>query len=247
MISSRAAYRTAAVLITVCGCVAYFTTGGSPQGIASAEPSGPTPNTTLNTTLVNMTNGTITVVAGVGRANDITIDLMGADIRVKDTGDAVAPSGACTPVAANEAACPAAKATELVVNAGDQADKVTSTLGALGVTLIGGAGIDSLTGAAANDTLEGDADNDTLQGGAGNDTLTGGAGKDMILAGIDNDVVDGGPGDDTIFGDAGNDVLNGDDGNDLIVAVDASPGDFVDGGPGTNTCFADPGDTVINC
>jgi Ca2+-binding RTX toxin-like protein len=242
MISSRAAYRTAAVLITVCGCVAYFTTGGSPQGTASVEPSG----LTSNTTLVIMTNGTITVVAGVGRANNITINLAGGDITVQDTGDTVAPSGACTPVAADTAACPAAKATELVVNAGDQADKVTSNLGDLGVTLIGGDGTDSLTGGAANDTLEGNADDDILNGNDGNDTLTGGAGNDNIFAGAGNDTVDGGLGNDTIDGGVDNDTLNGDPGNDIINAIDGM-NDFVDGGDDTDTCNTDPGDTKSNC
>jgi hypothetical protein len=48
----------------------------------------------------------------------------------------------------------------------------------------------------------------TLDGGAGNDTLTGGAGDDTLLGGADDDTLFGGPGADLLHGGPGNDTLN---------------------------------------
>lgn len=257
---ARRFQRAAVVTVAVCGFVLYLT------GVASAAAAQPAVGA-QNTTLVNKTGTTVTVVAGVGRANTITVRQVGNSIRVRDTGDFVAASGACTQVSATEASCPAANTTtELVVNAGDQNDSVTSELDVLGVTLIGGPGNDTLTGGAANDTIEGDAGDDAISGGAGNDTLTGDVGNDRILGGAGNDSISGGDGADLINGGPGNDVIdggNGNDhilagsgsdfveggpGNDVINAVDGVPGnDFVFGGPGNDTCTADFGDSVNGC
>ncbi len=65
-----------------------------------------------------------------------------------------------------------------------------STPTSLDVTLIGGAGNDSLTAGAGDDSLNGGADNDTLTGGAGDDTLDGGIGADSISGGMGIDTAD---------------------------------------------------------
>ncbi|TDV99031.1 hemolysin type calcium-binding protein, partial [Halomonas alkaliantarctica] len=49
-----------------------------------------------------------------------------------------------------------------------------------GVSIKGGAGVDTITGSAQADVIEGGAGNDMITGGAGADTLTGGAGADTF-------------------------------------------------------------------
>ncbi|MFI5685404.1 calcium-binding protein [Streptomyces sp. NPDC051636] len=255
----RSVHRTVALLATVCGFVLYFTDASA--AAPAARPAG-----ILATTLVNKTGTTITVTAGVGRGNSITVGQTGNSITVRDTGDTVAASGGCTAISTTEVACTAADTTELVVNAGDQNDNVTSSLGNLGVTLIGGAGDDNLYGGSANDTLEGDEGSDFLSGGAGNDTLTGGADADRIFGGAGNDSIEGRSGSDVINGSSGNDVIDGGTGNEQIVAgagndyadggsgrdtIDAvdnvSGNDYVEGGADVDDCRADLGDAVSGC
>ncbi|WP_051804068.1 MULTISPECIES: calcium-binding protein [unclassified Streptomyces] len=254
----RTHHRTGALLATVCGFTLCL------PGVAHAA-NAPTPHL-FATTLVNKTGTTITVTAGVGRGNTISVWQSGSNIRIRDTGDTVAPSGDCTAISTTEVACRAADTTELVVNAGDQDDTVTSSLATLGVTLIGGAGNDNLYGGSANDTLEGDEGSDFLSGGAGNDTLTGGAeadrifggsgndsiegrgGSDIVDGGADNDVIYGGSGNERIVAGAGNDYAEGGNGRDTIDTVDnVSGNDYVEGGADVDDCRADLGDNVSGC
>lgn len=249
---------TAAVLATVCA-ISCLT------GMAAAS-AAPPPAENLASTLVNKTGTTITVVAGVGRGNTITVWQSGGSIRIRDTGDVVAPSGTCIAISATEAACPAVGTTELVVNAGDQNDNVASSLPSLGTTLIGGPGDDNLYGGSANDTLQGDEGSDFLSGDAGNDTLIGGAEADRIFGGAGNDSVEGRGGADLINGNAGNDVIEGGNGSEQIVAgpgndyadggngraaIDAvdnvGGNDYVEGGPQADNCRADLGDSISGC
>lgn len=125
----------------------------------------PAPEASADGTLVSRTGTSVTVTAAVGLSNTISVWQAGDTIRIRDTGDTVTALGGCRAVSANEAACPGAGSlTELVVHAGDQADDVTSFLESPGVTLVGGAGDDSLYGGGANDTLEGDEGADFLSG-----------------------------------------------------------------------------------
>lgn len=98
------------------------------------------------------------------------------------------------------------------------------------VTLIGGAGDDTLIGGSRNDAISGrDGDdvlaggtgNDTLLGGFGDDTLAGNAGNDLLIGGFDDDDIDGGDGRDTAVGGQGGSSRGGDrvaDGGDMLVA-----------------------------
>ncbi|MBD1805023.1 calcium-binding protein [Microcoleus sp. FACHB-SPT15] len=61
---------------------------------------------------------------------------------------------------------------------GNSANNYLVANAALGSTLDGLGGNDTLLGGAGNDTLNGGDGNDSLNGGAGNDTLNGGAGND---------------------------------------------------------------------
>ncbi|WP_432119713.1 calcium-binding protein [Streptomyces sp. bgisy032] len=253
--------RATALATALCGLALHL------SGVADAATSEAPAAQALATTLVNKTGTTVTVTAGVGYGNTISVWQVGDGIRIRDTGDIIAASGGCTSVSANEAVCPgAATTTELVVAAGDQNDSVTSSLIGLGVTLLGGGGDDSLVGGGANDTLEGEEGADTLSGGSGNDTLIGGSGADRITggsgndsvegrdgadimgSGAGNDVVEGGNGADQIVGAEGSDYVAGGNGRDIIDVVDEISGnDYADGGAGPDRCSYDLGDSVTSC
>ncbi|QJW83445.1 hypothetical protein HK414_02600 [Ramlibacter terrae] len=72
---------------------------------------------------------------------------------------------------------------------------------ATGLTVVAGAGSDSVATGSGSDALSGGDGNDRLDGGAGQDTLEGGAGKDTLVGGADvkADVLKGGDGDDTYY------------------------------------------------
>lgn len=259
--ASQRQRRTLAVVTAVLGTTLGLT------GPAGAAPAARPAGMSAAGTLVGKTGTTVTVTAAVGLSNTISVWRAGDTIRVRDTGDTVTAFGGCTAVSANEAVCRGAgDLTELVVNAGDQADEVTSSLASPGVTLIGGAGDDSLYGGSANDTLEGDEGSDFLAGGDGNDTLIGASGRDRLFGGPGNDSIEGRGGADTINAGAGNDVVSGGNGNDHVVAgigndyveggagqdsldaVDEIGGnDYVLGGAEADTCRADLGDSVTDC
>ena len=68
------------------------------------------------------------------------------------------------------------------------------TTQALGITLDGGAGNDTITGSTGSDTIIGGDGNDTITGGLGDDIITGGEGSDTFLytVGDGSDTINGG-------------------------------------------------------
>jgi uncharacterized protein len=78
---------------------------------------------------------------------------------------------------------------------------------AVGRTVNGGNGVDTLTGNEGDDNLNGGNGNDTLRGNGGNDTLRGGNGADILRGGGGDDLLKGGNGDDTLNGGAGRDTF----------------------------------------
>lgn len=137
--------------------------------------------------------------------------------------------------------------------------------GALGGTLLGRGGDDSLNGADGDDRIEGADGNDTIRGNAGNDQIEGGEGDDKIytrnnttVAG--NVTINAGPGNDLVYAEFtgqpgagyGSDTINMGEGDDDMVALwfDGSFGrtyaiagnvQRFDGGPGNDTGSADFG------
>lgn len=135
------------------------------------------------------------------------------------------------------------------------------------VTLIGGAGADSLSGTDNNDLIigNGDADSitaaggddtvyagggaDSVDGGDGDDRLLGQGGRDTIAGGAGNDFVDGGTSSDVIYGDdvagtlSGNDTITGSAGADFIAA--GLGDDIVYGGNDDDTIFGEDGQDTI--
>jgi RTX calcium-binding nonapeptide repeat (4 copies) len=120
------------------------------------------------------------------------------------------------------AVCPAPNGMRLVLDDGD--DWVTVSSGVTEpITMLGGAG---------RDTLEGYENAVVLDGGPGDDKLVGSAVNDELDGGEGNDQVDGNAGSDRVLGGAGDDVLRPDGYED--------PGtDVVDGGPGVDEINSD--------
>lgn len=121
-----------------------------------------------------------------------------------------------------------------------------STLGALdslhydasnvsghGITMLGGAGADSLVGGASGDSIVGGGGSDYLRGNEGNDTITGGDGADTLGGGRGNDYF--------TFG-TGVNSINGGEGNDTIVAASFMDShDVIDGGVGYDYLYLQGG------
>lgn len=89
-------------------------------------------------------------------------------------------------------------------------------------------------GMNGNDTLSVDAvvtQGITLIGGAGDDTLNGGSGNDLLVGGGGNDGLNGGDGDDTLTGGTGDDVYSFDDTSsnqiDTLVELNAEGTDLL--------------------
>jgi Ca2+-binding RTX toxin-like protein len=109
-------------------------------------------------------------------------------------------------------------------------------------TLNGTNGADVICGLGGNDTIDGGNGTDTIYGGTGNDAISGGNGGDTIYAGDGNDTTGGETllgsllsfdnGNDTINGGPGDDNLDGQNGNDNL--SDTSGTDTVSGNTGTD-------------
>ncbi|TVU52180.1 MAG: calcium-binding protein [Arthrospira sp. PLM2.Bin9] len=133
-------------------------------------------------------------------------------------------------------------------------DPQTALVGVTQVTMMGGAGNDSiigpigrfgegqnfLDGGAGNDTIMSFAAEDTLLGGEGDDFLSTNTSAQLTTQGINSSlqgfaggsVLDGGPGNDTLVSVFASDSLFGGDGNDSLLGRRFS---IMDGGDGNNT------------
>ena len=152
-------------------------------------------------------------------------------------------------------------AAKITVNAGAGADRVDASAIAFAVSVLGGAGRDTLIGGAGNDTLLGGNDDDSLTGNGGDDSLSGDAGNDKIVAGDGNDSLSGGDGNDnlqgqagndTIFGGAGQDSIDGGDGNDSLsgeagrdTLLGGNGNDTLDGGSDNDNLQGQAGDDLL--
>ncbi len=103
-------------------------------------------------------------------------------------------------------------------------------------TVWGGAGADLVSGGADADYLDGQGGDDRLHGGSGNDTLYGLDGADDLWGGWDRDYIDGSAGADVVAGGADADVLAGGRGIDTVL-----------GGSGDDVLYAGSGNGRVNC
>lgn len=149
-----------------------------------------------------------------------------------------------------------ASATETDPNATDNtAAQSTTITNALGCTITGTAGNDTLIGGNGNDVICGLGGNDTINGGNGNDTIYAGTGNDTVDGGNSDDILYGGPGDDGMGGGNGADRLYGEAGNDtnygetllgsLLYLFD-NGNDHIYGGPGNDDLDGQNGNDTVS-
>jgi Ca2+-binding RTX toxin-like protein len=214
---------------------------------------------------------TLTFMAAPGETNNATVQMWLGAVVVIDAAAAVVPGAGCAQ-SADGILCttPAAGSTRIVIDAGDQADRmhvVNYGAPACGpVELRGGAGNDRLfgldergcpmtqtiDGGAGDDRIESGADADDVRGGDGYDTIdyTRSPGPVLIDLGS-GDAVSGLPGEgdrltgfEAGLGTASDDYLIGTGGPNLL---DGGPGDdLIDGGPGADTLAGGEGDDILD-
>jgi Ca2+-binding RTX toxin-like protein len=127
-------------------------------------------------------------------------------------------------------------------------------------TLAGGEGQDSIFGLGGNDSLLGGPGNDLVEGGGGDDSLIGGDGNDAVWGGDGNDYIEGNAGDDGgldassyLSGGAGADTISGGDGSDWLSGFAFNSGvsnpndlaDSLDGGAGNDILRGNAGDDTL--
>jgi RTX calcium-binding nonapeptide repeat (4 copies) len=161
-------------------------------------------SSTAEAATVTRTGNTVTIAAGTGETNHITVNRNNLGVTVKDTGvNPTAPVGmgctanvgtadtvTCSPITGRPTVVAnlndgndtfvVTSGADLIVDVDGQAGNDQLNGGLNGDTLNGGSGEDTLDGVLGNDTLEGDDDNDTWAAtyDGGNDTFTGGNGYD---------------------------------------------------------------------
>ena len=98
----------------------------------------------------------------------------GDDVQLRGGPGVLNVTGLIAPIAITDAEPSQDRLTLNALAGNDTVDATAVALGAIALTLDGGAGNDTLTGGAGDDTLLGGPDADLLHGGPGNDTLNAG-------------------------------------------------------------------------
>lgn len=162
-----------------------------------------------NTTIINTGPGDDTVVVGLDRSTGHQI------IEVNGVPYRFAPG------------------VSVVVRTGEGRDAITVTSTAtLRLTLLGGAGADTIDGGDGNETILGHTGDDRIHAGSGDDRVAGGAGRDYIDGYRGHDRLAGGAGDDVVYGLSGADRISGGVGRDYLEG--GTGADVIDGGDGAD-------------
>jgi hypothetical protein len=180
----------------------------------------------------SVVGGVLKYSAATGETNNVTISLNAGGLthRVTDLGANVTPGVFCLAVSGDPHSVDCGDVgvlvTSLAVDAGDKDDHVTLNE-ALGATINGGAG------------------NDTLVGGVGTDTINGGAGADTISA-RDNvpDQIACGTETDSVIADTLDTVASDCESVDRSIAAGGGLGGGVGGGAGGGSNVGAPGSDV---
>jgi hypothetical protein len=135
----------------------------------------------------------LTVEAGHGQANRITVTEDAGGYTVTDAGTPLAAGEGCEAVTPSEVRCSTPRAV------GDRSAFVDASGGSDQVWV----GLDRATVAE----VRGGTGADVVFGGAGDDFLLGGSGRDAVVGGAGVDVLDGGPDDDVLHGGPDRDAV----------------------------------------
>lgn len=199
---------------------------------------------------VVVSGGTVTVTANSGAVNNIGVAKSGSVYTFSESSALTLKAGTgCTQIDAKNVSCAEGAVTAIAANTVDGNDTFTVDPSvAIGVTVNGGSGNDTLTGGSGDDTLVGSYGNDTIEGGPGSDTasylghnssvnasLNGaaddgasgetdniGASVENLTGGSANDILRGGSGNNRLDGGSGNDVLIGNLGNNVLDGASGS-------------------------
>lgn len=169
-------------------------------------------------------DGTWTYRAAAGEVNGVLVVAEDGELRISDDVPIELLAPGCRRAEWDDAEtvrCPATGA--LRIDAGDGADRVSFLYdfpAGVALSADGGAGDDTLGGPRGElgVTLLGGAGDDTVDGGFGPDVLDGGDGADAVVGHAGDDTVRGGAGDDELAGLDGADRLDGGAGLDRITA-----------------------------
>jgi Ca2+-binding RTX toxin-like protein len=136
---------------------------------------------------VALTSGQLSYTASFAEQNDVSMEVVGASVRVIDEGTlipATLPTG-CTRVDSHTFTCGAAAITSVLVDVKDGDDSVDLNLPATKpARILGGPGSDTLSGGEGNDLLDaGTGDYATLDGRGGGDTIDGSQTQWLVAAG----------------------------------------------------------------
>jgi hypothetical protein len=194
--------------------------------------------------------------AGPGEANNVTLGAAG--IQLTDSGAALTAGAGCIQTGPNSATCDATDVREIVLEAGDGADRLQSA-GTIAVTMIGGTGADTFVGGAEYDVVSyefhGEPVTAAIDGTPSSGSASDGPAAARDTIGTDVETLWGSPGDDqltgstadnNLWGGAGADVLTGGAGLDIVDYSDRVEGVKVslNGVPGSGSTGDGAGDTV---
>lgn len=204
---------------------------------------------------VSVSGGTLTVAAGSGERNRVTVSRSGTSLRVADR--VTTRAGAGCRQSGGSVLCSATGLTDLVVTLGDQSDTLSVNRSiVLRGRLLGGSGDDTIAGGGGPDVIDGGSGRDTVSYASRVDpvnvTLAGGAddgapgeGDDVVAievahGGAGPDTLTGGAGADRLEGRGGDDQLDGAGGNDTLIG--GTGHDAVSGGEGNDLLLASAGE-----
>ena len=191
---------------------------------------------------VSLIGETLTIQAGRGEQNFLTIQNDGSNLLIEDTAGLIAIAG----VTANldgSISVAAAAVNEIRIDARDGNDRVDLADLSIPAIVRGGSGDDVLIGGKGGDFLLGQSGNDNLHGGKGNDNIRGGTGDDRVWGGMGDDRISGSLGNDILRGGNGDDLIRGGGGNDGV-AGDAGD-DWAYGNRGSDSVLGGSGDDVL--
>ncbi|GLW90012.1 hypothetical protein Aglo03_08280 [Actinokineospora globicatena] len=215
--------------------------GGDPYTytvtVANAGPTGAT-GLTVSTTLsgANRTINSAVSSQGSCAVSAPTVSCtLGA---VAASGSATVTISATPSATGTITATSTVSATETDPNSGNNtAAQSTTVNNALGCTITGTPGNDTLNGTNGADVICGLGGDDIINGGNNNDTIYGGADDDDIDGGNGDDTIHAGTGDDTIDGGNSDDILHGGDGDDVMGGGNGA--DYLYGEAGNDTNYGE--------
>ena len=135
-----------------------------------------------------------------------------------------------------------------LISGTDNADTIYNEVSGSYVTIVSGAGDDSIINGGANASIIGGTGNDTISNknsNAKNSTLLGNAGNDYIPTFGERSLIDGGNDSDTIYVGGEYSTVTGGDGSDLVSVTSFGSHSTISGGKGNDTITNNGGTNIL--